>query len=112
MSTVLGRTETLSLLGVTIACLGVLANTFNGDGEPLIASLAFSGIAFSFAYSLIQWLGQTFIHAGLKGRDMSKPRKPEMSVVVEVNMSACLLKLTSTDRRQWELFVQSSIYWS
>ncbi|KAL8780481.1 MAG: hypothetical protein Q9213_006441 [Squamulea squamosa] len=78
MSTVLSRTETLSLLALAVACLGVLANTFNGDGEPLIASLAFSGIAFSFTYCLIQWLGQTFVHAGLKGRDMSKSRKPEI----------------------------------
>ncbi|KAL9636583.1 MAG: hypothetical protein Q9204_002201 [Flavoplaca sp. TL-2023a] len=74
----LSRAESLSLLTLSIACLGVLANTFNGEGEPLIASLAFSGIAFSFTYCLIQWLGQTFIHAGLKGRDMSKARKPEI----------------------------------
>ena len=80
MSTILSRTETLSLLTLSIACSAVLTNTFNGDGEPLIASLAFSGIAFSSTYCLIQWLGQTFIHAGLKGRDMSKSRKPEMSV--------------------------------
>lgn len=83
MSNVLSRTETLNLLALSVTCLAVLANTFQGDGEPLIASLAFSGIAFSFTYSLIRWLGPSFIHAGLKGRDMSKARKPEMSVNIE-----------------------------
>lgn len=80
MSIDLSRTETLSLLALSIACLGVIASTFQGAGEPLIASLAFSGIAFSFTYSLIRWLGQTFIDAGLKGRDMSKLKRPELSV--------------------------------
>ncbi|KAL9013576.1 MAG: hypothetical protein Q9173_001739 [Seirophora scorigena] len=78
MSNDLSRTETLSLSALSIACLAVLANTFQGNGEPLVASLAFSGIAFSFTYSLIRWLAQTFINAGLKGRDMSKLRKPEL----------------------------------
>ncbi|KAL8963582.1 MAG: hypothetical protein Q9193_000175 [Seirophora villosa] len=78
MSNDLSRSETLSLSALSIACLAVLANTFQGNGEPLIASLAFSGIAFSFTYSLIRWLAQTFINAGLKGRDMSKLRKPEL----------------------------------
>ncbi|KAL8723320.1 MAG: hypothetical protein Q9225_000372 [Loekoesia sp. 1 TL-2023] len=78
MSNTLSRTETLNILALSIICSAVLANTFQGDGEPLIASLAFSGIAFSFTYSLIRWLGPTFIEAGLKGRDMSKSRKPEI----------------------------------
>ncbi|CAL8580808.1 tunicamycin resistance protein [Xanthoria parietina] len=78
MSIILSRAETLSLLSLSIACSGVLASTFKGDGEPLIASLAFSGIAFACTYCLIQWLGPSFIHAGLKGRDMSKSRKPEI----------------------------------
>lgn len=91
----LSRAESLSLLTLSIACLGVLANTFNGEGEPLIASLAFSGIAFSFTYCLIQWLGQTFIHAGLKGRDMSKVRKPEMSVACQ--MTSFLYSLIITN---------------
>ncbi|KAI4186272.1 MAG: hypothetical protein LQ346_005721 [Caloplaca aetnensis] len=78
MSVVLSRWEAFSLSALSIACLAVLATTLQGDGEPLIASFAFSGIAFSFAYCLIRWLGQTFIDAGLKGRDMSKLRKPEL----------------------------------
>jgi UDP-N-acetylglucosamine--dolichyl-phosphate N-acetylglucosaminephosphotransferase len=78
MSATLSFTETLSLLSLTVACLGIIANTFHGDGEPLIASLAFSGIAFSSSYAMIQWLGPTFMKAGLKGKDMSKLHKKEI----------------------------------
>lgn len=77
----LSRTETWSLLALVIASLGVIANTFQGDGEPLIASLALSAIAFSAAFSLIRWLGGVFMKAGLKGRDMSKLKKTEMHVL-------------------------------
>ena len=80
-TTTLSRTEVLSLSSLSLACIGIIANTFHGDGEPLIASLAFSGIAFSFAYSLIRWLGAVFMAAGLKGKDMSKVRKVEMWVL-------------------------------
>lgn len=91
MSSILSRAETLTLLALCIACLAVLANTFQGDGEPLIASLAFSGIAFCITYTLIRWLGEPFIEAGLKGRDMSKLRKPELSVdVVMITMFAVM----------------------
>ena len=78
MNATLSRTETYTLCAISAACLAVLANTFQGDGEPLIASVAFSGIAFASAYSLIRWLGPTFVAAGLKGKDMSKVRKVEM----------------------------------
>ena len=81
MNHTLSRVETTSLCAISAACLAVIANTFHGDGEPVIASLAFSGIAFSFTYGLIRWLGPTFMAAGLKGRDMSKVRKVEMYVV-------------------------------
>ncbi|KAK0718110.1 glycosyl transferase family 4-domain-containing protein [Lasiosphaeria miniovina] len=77
-STSLSRTETLSLLSLTAACVAVLANTFQGDGEPLIASLALSGVAFSATFALIRWLGPTFMAAGLKGVDMSKHNKREL----------------------------------
>lgn len=60
------------------ASLGVIVNTFQGDGEPLIASIAFSGIAYAATFSLIRWLGPVFMKAGLKGKDMAKARKPEM----------------------------------
>ncbi|KAF1983318.1 UDP-GlcNAc-1-phosphate transferase [Aulographum hederae CBS 113979] len=78
MSTSLTRTETLSLLSLSAACIGIIANTFQGDGEPLIASLAFSGLAFSLSFGMIRWLGDVFMKAGLKGKDMSKLRSVEI----------------------------------
>lgn len=78
MTAVLLRSEAWSLLALSAACFGIIANTFNGDGEPLIVSVAFSGLAYCATYALIRWLGPTFIKAGLKGRDMSKPSKKEM----------------------------------
>ena len=77
-STDLSRTETLSLFAFTAACVAVLANTFQGDGEPLIASLSLSGFAFSATYAMIRWLGPTFMKVGLKGVDMSKHHKKEI----------------------------------
>lgn len=68
----------LSLL--TVACCGIAAHSFRGDGEPVLISIALSGIAFAFTYSLIRWLGNAFMKAGLKGRDMLKLRKEEMYV--------------------------------
>ena len=78
--TSLTRAETWSLTTLSVACVAIIANTFHGDGEPLIASLAFSGIAFSGTFSLIRWLGEVFMKAGFKGKDMSKVRKVEMCV--------------------------------
>ena len=78
MTEALSRSETWSLLSLAFASFGIIANTFQGDGAPLIASVAFSGLAYSATYALIRWLGPTFIKAGLKGRDMSKPSKKEM----------------------------------
>ena len=80
MDSTLSKKETWTLLSISAVSLAVLANTFQGDGEPLIASLAFSCIAFSFSYSLIRWLGETFVKANIKGRDMSKVKKVEMYV--------------------------------
>ncbi len=80
MTSALTKAESWTLLGLTVACFGIIAKNFYGDGEPLIASLAFSGIAFAFTFSLIRWLGDTFIKANLKGRDMSKLKKVEMLV--------------------------------
>ena len=78
MDSTLSRAETWSLLSLSLASLAILVNNFLGDGEPLIASFAFSGIAFACAYSLIRWLGKTFMNAGLKGVDMSKSRRVTM----------------------------------
>jgi UDP-N-acetylglucosamine--dolichyl-phosphate N-acetylglucosaminephosphotransferase len=74
----LSFTESLTLLSISLASFGVIANTFQGDGEPLIACLAFSFVSFAASYSMIRWLGPTFIKAGLKGRDMSKINKREI----------------------------------
>ncbi|KAL2255228.1 hypothetical protein VTK26DRAFT_3823 [Humicola hyalothermophila] len=68
----LSRTESLSLAALSLACVAVLANTFQGEGEPLVASLALSGLAFAASLALIRWLGPTFVRAGLKGADLGK----------------------------------------
>ncbi|KAM0514172.1 hypothetical protein ACHAPE_007008 [Trichoderma viride] len=77
-ATELSRTETLSLVSLSGASLAILANTFHGDGEPLIASLALSLVAFSLCYAMIRWLGPTFIKAGFRGRDLSKANGGEI----------------------------------
>jgi len=74
----LTTSEALWLFALSAACIGILANTFHGDGEPLIASLALSGLAFAFSFCLIRWLGDAFMRVGLKGRDMAKVRRVEM----------------------------------
>lgn len=74
----LSRTETWRLLLLVGVCIGILVNTFQGDGAPLVASMAFSGIAFAATFSMIRWLGPVFMKAGLKGKDMAKPRRPEI----------------------------------
>jgi UDP-N-acetylglucosamine--dolichyl-phosphate N-acetylglucosaminephosphotransferase len=77
-STALTTTETISLVALSWASVGVLANTFHGDGEPLIASIAFSALAFAASYALIRWLGDAFIRRGFKGKDLCKVKKTEM----------------------------------
>jgi len=78
MSDTLNHTERWSLLVVTGASLAVIANTFGGDGAPLVASLAFSTLAFSMTYAFVRWSGPAFVKAGLKGKDMSKVAPKEM----------------------------------
>jgi hypothetical protein len=78
MASTLSRTERWSLLLVTGGSLAVLANTFQGDGAPLVASLAFSALAFSMTYAFVRWSGPAFVKAGLKGKDMSKIPAREM----------------------------------
>jgi hypothetical protein len=79
----LSHTETWSLLALTTVCFGILFNILQSgrEGEPLIASIAFSGIAFSATYCLIRWLGDAFMKVGFKGKDMSKLKKVEMLVL-------------------------------
>lgn len=76
MQTTLSSSETIGLLTLSGASLAVIANTFHGDGEPLIASLALSLLAFALCYAMIRWLGPRFVTAGFSGRDMSKPSRP------------------------------------
>ena len=70
--------EIVNLLLLASVSFGVLLKTFQGDGQPIVASIAFSAIAFSATYSMIVWLGKAFLAAGLKGQDVSKRRKVEM----------------------------------
>ncbi|KAE8359977.1 glycosyl transferase family 4-domain-containing protein [Aspergillus caelatus] len=77
-SSSLSRQETWRLLMLVGICASILLNTFQDEGAPLVASIAFSGIVFAVAYSLIRWLGPVFMKAGLKGRDMAKPKRPEI----------------------------------
>ncbi|KAH6607763.1 UDP-N-acetylglucosamine:dolichyl phosphate N-acetylglucosamine-1-phosphate transferase [Trichoderma cornu-damae] len=77
-ATALSRSETLSLVSLSGASLAILANTFHGDGEPLVASLALSLVAFSLCYAMIRWLGPTFIRAGFRGRDLGKANGAEI----------------------------------
>ncbi|OJJ32168.1 hypothetical protein ASPWEDRAFT_116729 [Aspergillus wentii DTO 134E9] len=74
----LSNGETWRLLVLVGVCVGVMINTFQGEGAPLVASIAFSGIAFAITFSMIRWLGPVFMKAGLKGKDMAKPKKPEI----------------------------------
>ena len=78
MASSLSHTERWTLLLVAGASIAVISNTFNGGGAPLVASLAFSTLAFSMTYAFIRWSGPSFAKAGLKGRDMSKLRPVEM----------------------------------
>lgn len=78
MSTALSSTEAYSLLSLSLAAVGVLLNTFTGDGEPLIASIAFSCLAFASCYALIRWLGNAFIRRGFKGKDLCKLKQTDM----------------------------------
>lgn len=66
------------MASLSIACFGILANTLKGEGAPLIASLAFSGLGFAFSYALIRWLGNAFMKRGFKGRDLCKLKQHEI----------------------------------
>jgi hypothetical protein len=74
----LSRSETWSLLALFGACSAILGNTFQGDGAPLVASLAFSGVAFASTYAFVRWSGPSFMKAGLKGKDLGKAIPKEM----------------------------------
>lgn len=77
-SAALTTNETISLVALSWASIAVLANTLQGEGEPLIASIAFSALAFAACYALIRWLGDAFMRRGFKGKDLCKVKKTEM----------------------------------
>jgi UDP-N-acetylglucosamine--dolichyl-phosphate N-acetylglucosaminephosphotransferase len=79
-STALSTTEVCTLWVLIGTSIAIVTNSFHGDGEPLMVSLAFSLFAFATTYSLIRWLGPSFMKVGLKGKDMAKAKKPEMYV--------------------------------
>lgn len=92
MSTTLSSTESWTLLSLVLACLAILLQTLHGDGAPLVASIALSGLAYAMTYAMVTWLGPTFMKAGLKGKDMSKVKKLEMCVVcaaISRNQAIC-----------------------
>ncbi|KAL1992114.1 hypothetical protein VTN49DRAFT_4146 [Thermomyces lanuginosus] len=74
----LSLSETACLLALVGVSVGITANSLRDDGRPLTVSFAFSLLGFAASYSLIRWLGPTFMKAGLKGRDMAKVNKPEI----------------------------------
>lgn len=78
----LSSTEIYSLSILSATCLAILLNAWKSDGEPLFASLAMGGLAFSFSYALVLWTGDVFIKRGYKGRDLSKRNPSEMSVIL------------------------------
>ena len=75
--TPLTRTETLSLLALTLASLAILYTSIQ-SASPLTSSLALSGLAFAAAFALIRRLGDTFAARGLRGRDMAKRGRVEL----------------------------------
>ena len=79
ISPVLTQTETLTHLALSAAALSLLVNTLTSDpGQPLLASLALSILAFSLTYAMIRWLAPSFVAHGFKGRDLCKAGRPEL----------------------------------
>ena len=74
----LSGSERLWLTLLSVICLAILFNAWKSDGEPLFASLAMGGLAFSFSYALVLWTSDVFIQRGYKGRDMSKRNPTDM----------------------------------
>ncbi|KAG5926878.1 hypothetical protein E4U42_002845 [Claviceps africana] len=77
-SAALSHRESTTLLLLSGSALAVLANTFRGDGEALIASLALSVAASCLCYAMIRWLGPAFMRAGFRGRDLGKTTRVEI----------------------------------
>ncbi|KKF97258.1 UDP-N-acetylglucosamine--dolichyl-phosphate N-acetylglucosaminephosphotransferase [Ceratocystis platani] len=79
VSTGHSASEKLSLISISFASISVLAHALSQEAsEPLLASLALSGLAFVLCYAMIRWLGPTFMKAGFRGRDLCKSQQPEI----------------------------------
>ena len=113
----LSRSETWRLTGLGVVCVAIIAGTFQGDGTPLIASVALSGIAFAVTFSFVRWSAPAFLKAGMKGRDMAKPNKPEVYVSITAlkdgGESVCrslTIAPPLLGQRLWEPYAQSCIF--
>ena len=73
----LTNAEVVHLSGLSMACVVVLARSFQGEGAALTASVVLSLLAFAASYAMIRWLGPTFMKAGLQGRDLAKANSRE-----------------------------------
>ncbi|KAL1902209.1 tunicamycin resistance protein [Ceratocystis pirilliformis] len=79
VSTSHSASEKLSLISISFASIAVLTHALSQEAsEPLLASLALSGLAFVLCYAMIRWLGPTFMKAGFRGRDLCKSQQPEI----------------------------------
>lgn len=76
----LSDNEAWSLAALVFAAVGTLCNSLMLDVKPLISCIAFSILGFALTYCLIRWLGQTFMNAKLRGKDMCKTEIKELSV--------------------------------
>ncbi|KXT18701.1 hypothetical protein AC579_2715 [Pseudocercospora musae] len=74
----LSRSEVYTLGVFAAACLAVLSSSWRNDGEPFYASLAISGLAYTFSYCVIRWTGDVFLTRGYKGKDKGKKHEPEL----------------------------------
>ncbi|KAF3919181.1 Phospho-N-acetylmuramoyl-pentapeptide-transferase [Arthrobotrys entomopaga] len=70
--------EYLALFTLMSGCTAIIIAAFRSHGEPIVASLGFSGFAFAATYCLIPWLGDAFKRVGFKGKDMAKTHRPEI----------------------------------
>jgi len=96
------------LLALSAACIGVLWNTWQSNGEPIYASIALSGASFAMSYAIIRWTGPAFIKAGRKGRDMSKKVSVEMSAPLPPSLPPP--PLTQYDRPEMMGLVSALVY--
>lgn len=91
--------------------MAVISNTFQGDGAPLVASIAFSTLAFSMTFAFIRWSGPAFAKAGLKGKDMSKLRPVEMYLNSPTACKARPHTDVSIVPKAWELLQHQFTFW-